>query len=383
MSLEAANGQDGGHSSTMDDHGVSNPPSMQVSDNGDGSNFVTRDELRAQFKNFESMLAQFQDNLVASWSHPSTQVGQQASNGNQTVLQGSQQFSNGRQPLVQSSSQLPGTSQPVAPQFLGLASQDPFASNFASQNPNSGVGHNIIPGIFPVSGSAFDLQSPPALTVAPNCSQVPYYLVDQIAAGLFIDFTLLLPENLGRLPKSMPTQAHLFRMLRSELKPLNHFRDWTQAWAVFAGVLAKKAPQMLPDVIAYFLLLAKTVKENPSANWSSYDKLFREKAALDKSLVWGAADPSLWVTHMLSRRISTHPGPDREVCGLFNQKRCYFSHCKFLHACQNCKSLYHPALECPNKFKSKDKVSHSSPSKKNKDRSPEKEAEIPLKKRKK
>ena len=59
MSLEAANDQDGGHSSTMDDHGVSNPPSMQVSDNGDGSNFVTRDELRAQFKNFESMLAQF------------------------------------------------------------------------------------------------------------------------------------------------------------------------------------------------------------------------------------------------------------------------------------------------------------------------------------
>ena len=194
MSLEAANDQDGGHSSTMDDHGVSNPPSMQVSDNGDGSNFVTRDELRAQFKNFESMLAQFQDNLVASWSHPSAQVGQQASNGNQTVLQGSQQFSKGRQPFVQSSSQLPGTSQPVAPQFLGLASQDPFASNFASQNPNSGVGHNIIPGIFPVSGSAFDLQTPPALTVAPNCSQVPYYLVDQIAAGLFIDFTCYCPR---------------------------------------------------------------------------------------------------------------------------------------------------------------------------------------------
>ena len=137
----------------------------------------------------------------------------------------------------------------------------------------------------------------------------------------------------------MPTQAHLFRMLRSELKPLNDFRDSTQAWAVFASVLAKKAPQMLPDVIAYFLLLAKTVKENPSANWFSYDKLFREKAALEKSLVWGVADPSLWVTHMLSGRISTNPGPEREICGLFNKKQCYFSHCKILHACQNCKSL--------------------------------------------
>ena len=136
---------------------------------------------------------------------------------------------------------------------------------------------------------------------------------------------------------------------------------------------------MPPDVIAYFLLLAKTVKENPSANWFSYDKLFREKAALEKSLVWGAADPSLWVTHMLSRRISTHPGADREICGLFNQKRCYLSHCKFLHTCQNHKSLYHPALECPHKFKSKDRASHSSPSKKVRIGSPEKEAGIPLK----
>ena len=100
MSLEAANDQDRCHSSKMDDHGVSNPPSMQVSDNGDGSKFVTRDELRTQFKNSESMLTQLQENLVASCSHAWTQVGQQASNGNQSVLQGSQQFSSGRQPLV-------------------------------------------------------------------------------------------------------------------------------------------------------------------------------------------------------------------------------------------------------------------------------------------
>ena len=66
------------------------------------------------------------------------------------MLQSSQQFTGGRQPLVQGSSQLRGTSQPVASQFLGLASQDPFASNFVSQNPNLGVGQNIIPGIFPV-----------------------------------------------------------------------------------------------------------------------------------------------------------------------------------------------------------------------------------------
>ena len=130
------------------------------------------------------------------------------------------------------------------------------------------------------------------------------------------------------------------------------------------GLFWLKGSSNASRCIAYFLLFAKTVKKNLSANWSEYDKLFRKKAALEKSLVWGPTDPLLWVTHILSGRISTHQGPDREICGLFNQKRCYFSHCEFLHACQICKSLYHPALECPNKFQSKDRVSYFFPSKK-------------------
>ena len=130
------------------------------------------------------------------------------------------------------------------------------------------------------------------------------------------------------------------------------------------GCFGLKGPQMLPDVLPIVCSLQKTVKESLLANWSEYDKLFRKKAALEKSLVLGPTDPLLWVTHMLSGGISIHQGPDREISGLFNQKRCYFSHCKFLHVCQICKSLYHPALECPNKFQSKDRVSYFFPSKK-------------------
>ena len=215
------------------------------------------------------------------------------------------------------------------------------------------------------------LQTPPCLTVAPDCSQVLY---------LFIDFTLLLPENLGKLPKSVPTQAHLFHMLRSELTPLNEFRDWTQAWAVFAGVLAKKVPQMPPDVIAYFLLLAKTVKENPSANWFSYDKLFREKAALEKSLVWGAADPSLWVTHMLSRSIEfplTQAPTEKSVVSLIRSD-VILATVNFYMPVRIAKAftiLLWSALTSLNR-----RTEYLIPRlKKSKDRSGEKEADIPLK----
>ena len=92
------------------------------------------------------------------------------------------------------------------------------------------------------------------MSVAANYPQVPFYLVDQIAAGAFVDFSLLLPENLEKLPKSAPNQSLLSRLLRMELKQLHDFSDWSEGWAMFSGVLAKKAPDRLPDLIAYFLL---------------------------------------------------------------------------------------------------------------------------------
>ena len=118
-------------------------------------------------------------------------------------------------------------------------------------------------GFPPVAASAFDLHIPPALSVASNYPQVPFYLVDQITAGAFVEFSLLQPENLEKLPKCAPNQGLLSRLLQMELKPLRGFRDWSEAWAVFSGVLAKKAPDRMPDVIAYFLLLSKAVRDTP------------------------------------------------------------------------------------------------------------------------
>ena len=52
------------------------------------------------------------------------------------------------------------------------------------------------------------------MSVAANYIQVPFYLVDQIAARAFVDFSLLLPENLEKLPKIAPNQSLLSHLLR-------------------------------------------------------------------------------------------------------------------------------------------------------------------------
>ena len=123
------------------------------------------------------------------------------------------------------------------------------------------------------------------------------------------------------------------------------------------------------------------MRDVPSANWLAYDKLFREKAALDQSLKWSEADPSLWVTHMLSKKMISGPGSaSNTICGLFNAKRCYFSSCKFLHICRICKNSSHPALDCPKKVDSKARAFNSVSGSKKRDRSLSKEIDSPPKK---
>ena len=73
--------------------------------------------------------------------------------------------------------------------------------------------------------------------------------------------------------------------------------------------------------------------------WLAYDKIFREKAANDTSLVWSAADPSLWVTHMLSRASTSRSRfSNSDICYLFNYNQCFYKTCKFRHVCLYCHS---------------------------------------------
>ena len=116
------------------------------------------------------------------------------------------------------------------------------------------------------------------------------------------------------------------------------------------GFFQKKAPSKVPDLVAYFLLISKAIKDNPDCGWLAYDKIFREKAANDTSLVWSAADPSLWVTHMLSRASASRSHFSSSiVCYLFNHNQCFYQNCKFRHVCLYCHCESHPGCLCPKK----------------------------------
>ena len=124
----------------------SNPPSMQVSEVVDTSNLVTKDDLQTRLKNFETLLTQFQANVVATMPLQSAQdILHFPASNHQQATQGIQSVSI--------------SNHPVAPSFLGSAPQDPFASSFALPQACSNIAHPGGPGVPPVSVSAFDLHA--------------------------------------------------------------------------------------------------------------------------------------------------------------------------------------------------------------------------------
>ena len=157
----------------------------------------------------------------------------------QTVTSASLQPNQGNQ--VQSS-------HPVTTAFLRLAPPNPFASSFGFSHPRNNS-QNFMDAS-PNCPTAFGSQVPPALSVSVNCSPIPHYIVDWVIARQFIDFTLLLPSNVDKLPKILPLQQNLSGIIHTEMTAIRTFGDWTEAWEIYLGIFAKKAPGKVPDLIA-------------------------------------------------------------------------------------------------------------------------------------
>ena len=142
-----------------------------------------------------------------------------------------------------------------------------------------------------------------------------------MSSNQFVDFTLLLPKNLDKFPKILPSQTHLAHIVCTEMSPIKNFGDRCDAFAVFMRIFAKKALGKVAELIVYYLLISKAVKENPNSDWLNYDKLYKGKASNDSSLAWSIAEPSLWVTHMLgnSKGLVRNSEGNKPFCQFFNQ----------------------------------------------------------------
>ena len=97
--------------------------------------------------------------------------------------------------------------------------------------------------------------SVPAVSVSTSLPPVPGYLVGKIVNNEFVDFVLLRPCNLTKLPSREPRSGQLAKMLKEDLLPVATFSEWAEAWAVYTGIIARKAPGKIRSLVGYFLLI--------------------------------------------------------------------------------------------------------------------------------
>ena len=238
-----------------------------------------------------------------------------------------------------------------APSFLKVISP-PQCSSLPAQGPSMVLDNPTCPvDIEPINmvpQSAANTQV--ACSVSTAVQPVPGYLVSKIQAGQYVDFNLLRPNNLKKLPTEEPSQFQLSKLLRSDLQSITTFADWSEAWAVYVGVLAKDATANISSLISYFLLLSTASRDVPGSGWLEYDAAFRKQVVNNPAENWGEVIPTLWMTTVLSQgslKNSIREGNSMTAsksslpCFKWNDGECTMARCRYAHnVCSVCRGAH-------------------------------------------
>lgn len=161
--------------------------------------------------------------------------------------------------------------------------------------------------------------------------------------------------------------------------PVTDILLWTECYAAMVSILASRFPEKTPQFMAYLKTIVKAQRTFTGEGWVTYDSCYRRKAAITKSLDWGAVDFTLYNETFTGRAkalprcryclsehhtsadcalapespavASTRPPAGRnslQLCQLFNTRggnRCNFNPCKFGHLCSECRGN-HPLSSC-------------------------------------
>jgi hypothetical protein len=183
--------------------------------------------------------------------------------------------------------------------------------------------------------------------------------------------------------------GHLARRPSSK-PPVTDIRIWLECFARMAAVLVTRFPEKGPELWAYQTTILRAAHNYEGSNWVAYNRQFRRDMLARKDLNWSSPNARLY-NEAFTGRAKTIPrcpyclcedhagascphnpnpmmvgwfpdpgqltwplpplniqggGRQQEVCRNFNENRCRFARCRFLHSCVDC-SGPHPAVFCP------------------------------------
>ena len=211
--------------------------------------------------------------------------------------------------------------------------------------------------------------------VNPNTPPVPYKLAKRIWEGEYIDMAELLPEALTQPPQAEGDKEKSTRR-KQKIKSI---LPWTEAFLVYIGVVAKRDPARITDLLAYAGNIIHAARQYKGMPWQVYDTNFRQQAAATRSTAWAQINTSLWtmafssaqarvhctvclsVNHTTEEcdgqegnqvltadtgRASSSSSVGTDICMKWNRDGCYFFKCKYRHVCMICESPKHKMGKC-------------------------------------
>ena len=213
---------------------------------------------------------------------------------------------------------------------------------------------------------------------------------DKILRGEYIDFSLLLPDNIYRSQSpalqiryedsSPGSQGSPLTLVKRKKPVIDSFHKWLDAFTAYMLVIVAAHPRRALELVKYQQIISKAVSKFKGMAWLSYDEQFRRRAAYDLNLPWDKIDLELWTVtfsglakpHCSVCSSPYHPVEDcpdqdpsrkprrqAQVCFDFNKlSGCQRRSCSFPHNCRRCGSSNHALFNCPS---SRPTASHSKP----------------------
>lgn len=216
---------------------------------------------------------------------------------------------------------------------------------------------------------------------------LPTRIVASIEKGDFIELSELLPKSPAWEDDSYTEVADkviLISKTKPKRKVIQDIETWIEAFCTFAAVRGRKHPKLIPDLMAYAAVIAKSARDYGGQNWMVYDYRFRQLAAA-KHLTsgWGQKDMALWNETFLKPKQADSASPEAttrhqpggkkrpmeatsappvpkkgrknekswrsQVCYAFSYSgKCTKEKCDYLHVCYDC-GEGHSQTACPKK----------------------------------
>ena len=176
----------------------------------------------------------------------------------------------------------------------------------------------------------------PGLQATPFQDPIPASYVKEIQSGEVFELSKLLPKNISNVE-----DEPLVLSIENSVMTVTKNR---KAFTIYLRVLTRKFPHPSQELLHYLSLIRYAARVH--AGLAIYDYKFRQKASLNKSLVWSNLDNQLWLTvftvapsvlrqeyPLFSKRPNSRASDgvaSRGTCNNFNSTR---EPCPYKHVC--------------------------------------------------